>query len=198
MYSYICIDNPADLALWSSFLVSFYCLLRKANVAPKSLQSFDPVKELSRRKISILESENMALVYHNFSKTNQFMNRDSVVPLCSNRVKALDPVFHLKKLLGSDIPCDKPAFSFEINGKIDCVTYSKFTIRLKRLLDQAGYSPELYSGHSMRRGGCTLLFQQGCDPLIIQAIGDWSTDQYLKYCGLSLDQRMKAQLLTSS
>ena len=48
MYNYISIDNPADLALWSSFLVAFYCLFRKANVAPKSLSSFNPVKELSR------------------------------------------------------------------------------------------------------------------------------------------------------
>ena len=126
------------------------------------------------------------------------MNRDSVVPLVSNSIRALDPVFHLKKLFTSDIPSDKPAFSYLLNGKLECVSYDKFTVRLKRLLDQAGYSPELYSGHSMRRGGCTLLFQLGCDPLIIQAIGDWSTDQYLKYCGLSLEQRWKAQLLMSS
>ena len=197
LYNHIDINVPADLALWCSFLVAFYCLFRKANVAPKSLSKFNPVKELSRKKICILED--VALVYSNFSKTNQFMNRDSVTPLCTNSKKALDPLFHLKKLLSTDIPDDCPAFSYlDVKGTLQCITYDNFTVRLKQLLDVAGYSPGLYSGHSMRRGGCTLLFQLGCDPLVIQAIGDWSTDQYLKYCGLSLDQRWRAQLLMSS
>ena len=81
LYRLIDINIPSDLALWSSFLIAFYCLFRKANVAPKSLTNFDPVKELSRRKIVILEDENRALLYSNFSKTNQFMNRDAVIPL---------------------------------------------------------------------------------------------------------------------
>ena len=36
MYNYINVENPADLALWCSFLVAFYCLFRKASVVPKS------------------------------------------------------------------------------------------------------------------------------------------------------------------
>ena len=198
IYNYISIDNPADLALWCSFLVAFYCLFRKANVVPKSQSNFDPAKELSCGKITILEEENVALVYSNFSKTNQFMNRDAVIPLCENKVRALDPIFHLKKLMCQNIPSNNPAFSFIKGNKIECITYGNFTVQLKRLLDLAGYAPELYSGHSMRRGGCTLLFQLGCSPLIIQAIGDWRTDQYLKYCGLSFDQRWNAQLHMSS
>ena len=50
----------------------------------------------------------------------------------------------------------------------------------------------------MRRGGATLLFQLGCSPLVIQAVGDWRSDQFLKYCGLSLEQRLSAQRLMCS
>ena len=139
--------------------------------------------------------ENSALIYSNFSKTNQFLNREAVIPLCRHNNTALDPIFHLQKLFATDIPQDFPAFSFFENGTIKCITYTKFTSRLKELLEMAGYSPKLYSGHSLRRGGATLLFQLGCDPLIIQAIGDWRSNQFLKYCGLSLDQRLQAQLL---
>ena len=198
LYNYIDIENPADLATWSSFLVAFYCLFRKANVAPKTLSKFDPIKELSRQKVKILEEHGIVLIYNNFSKTNQFMNGEAVIPLCQNSVRALDPVYHLKRLFSCDLPPDLPAFSFLQNNVIKCVTYDQFTVRLKGLLDQAGYSPKLYSGHSMRRGGATLLFQLGADPLVIQAIGDWRTDQFLKYCGLSLDQRYHAQLLMCS
>ena len=126
------------------------------------------------------------------------MNRTIVIPLVRHSVQALDPIYHLKKLFSTDLPEDKPAFSFVENGRIKCITYDLFTKKLKSLLQLAGYSPELYSGHSFRRGGATLLFQLNCDPLIIQALGDWSSDQYLKYLGLSLDQRYVAQQLMVS
>ena len=51
LYNFIDVNVPADLALWSAFLLAFYCLFRKANVAPKNLQTFDPIKELSRKKL---------------------------------------------------------------------------------------------------------------------------------------------------
>ena len=47
LYKFIDIRKPLDLALWCSFLVSFYCLFRKANVVPKSLENFNAFKELS-------------------------------------------------------------------------------------------------------------------------------------------------------
>ena len=197
LYKFIDTNRPFDLALWSCFLVSFYCLYRKASVAPKSFESFDPTKELSRQKIMLLD-ENVALVYSNFSKTNQFMNRCAIIPLCKHSSRALDPIYHLYKLFSTDISPLAPAFSYVENNLIKCVTYSRFTSKLKELLSLAGYSPELYSGHSMRRGGATLLFQLGCDPLVIQAVGDWRSDQFLKYCGLSLEQRFFAQRLMCS
>ena len=126
------------------------------------------------------------------------MNRDAVFPLIKNSKRALDPVFHLKKLFSVDLPMESPAFSYVEHGRLKCITYDVFTKRLKTLLSLAGYAPELYSGHSMRRGESMLLFQMGCSPLLIQALGDWTSDQFLKYCGLSLEQRFSAQLLMSS
>ena len=179
IYQIIDINKPCDLALWCSFLVAFYCLFRKANVAPKSLTSFDPRKDLTRSKIVVFD--NSALIYSNFSKTNQFMNRDSVLPLCKHSVQGLDPIYHLRKLFDENPASpDSPAFSYTERNLQKFITYTQFSTRLKSLLDMAGYSPHLYSGHSMHRGGATLLFQKGCDPLLIQAVGDWRTDQFLK------------------
>ena len=197
LYQFLDVNPQADLALWCSFLTAFYCLFRKANVVPKSLDLFSAAKDLSRQKFKVLEDD-VILVYSSFSKTNQFMNRDIVIPLVKNVNPALDPISHLRKLFTFDIPADRPAFSFFDNGVLKCVTHQIFTQRLKSLLCLAGYSPHLYSGHSMRRGGATLLFQLGCSPILIQALGDWKTDQFLKYCGLSFDQRFSAQLLMCS
>ena len=141
LYKFIDIEKPADLALWCSYLVAFYCLFRKANVAPKSLATFDPHKELSRQKFIVLEDS--ALVFNNFSKNNQFMTRHSVLPLCKHDCKPLDPIFHLNNLFSTDIPSTHPAFSYIENGKIDRITYSKFTSKLKSLFSLAGYSSQL-------------------------------------------------------
>ena len=157
MYKFIDISKPSDLSLWCNFLVAFYCLFRKANVAPKSLSNFNSSKELSRRKFMILDDT--VLIYSNWSKTNQFMNRDSVYPLVRNCTIALDPVFHLKRLFQFEINHDSPAISYFKNGNLKCITYDFFTKRLKSLLTLSGYAPELYSGHSMRRGVLPLYFR---------------------------------------
>ena len=93
---------------------------------------------------------------------------------------------------------DLPAFSFTKDGKICCITYSIFTKRLKELLEVAGFAPHLFSGHSFRRGGTSFLFQLGCDPLVIQATGDWKSDSFLLYLGMTFEQRWHAQSLMTA
>ena len=150
LYTFIDIEKPEDLALWSSFLTAFYCLLRKSSVVPVSMAKYDPSKGLSRKKIRILSEKNVALVYINFSKTIQFGTRDIVIPMLGHQIRALDPVFHLKKLFGaSDISEDLPAFSWKQNT-VKTITYDSFTTKLKYLLNRAGYRAKDYAGHSFR------------------------------------------------
>ena len=117
MYSFVDTNLPKDLANWSSFLTSFYCMLRKASAVPKSLLSFNPAKELSRSKVN-LEGDT-ALILMNYSKTSQFGNKNVVIPLLRNPTQALDLVFHLKMLF-SRFPLESslPAFSYIEKGKI--------------------------------------------------------------------------------
>lgn len=186
LYTFIDIGKVNDLALWSAFLTAFYCLLRKSSVVPVSLAKFDPSKGLSRKKIKIVPSKNIALVYINFSKTIQFWTRDIVIPMVGHRIRALDPVFHLQRLFDtSDLPEHLPAFSYK-ETRIKTITYDTFTTRLKDLLTRAGYRAKDYAGHSFRytcrmfcsclmlngrRGGASHLHKLGADSLTIQASG---------------------------
>ena len=65
-------------------------------------------------------------------------------------------------------------------GAAKCVTQKSFNMRLKALLNAIGLDPDKWSGHSFRRGGASLLFRLGVDPLTIQACGDWSSDTFLR------------------
>ena len=199
MYAFLDTSIPKDLAIWSSFLTSFYCMLRKASAVPKSLAAFNPTKELARSKVDIQAGGDVVLVLMNYSKTEQFGNKNVVIPLLRNPVQALDPVHHLQELFNR-FPLDSslPAFSFMEGSKLKCITYDGFTKDLKRLLTSAGLKADSYSGHSFRRGGASYLYKLGADPLLIQASGDWATDCYTRYVFLSFDQRFHAQKMMTN
>ena len=194
MYRYIDTNSPEDRALWCAYLCSFYGLLRKANTVPESTK-FDPRKVLVRRNIRIDLANNMLYLYIGFGKTNQFGGRDTIIPIPGNSDPVLDPVRHLHSLFSnSHSEENSPAFSF---GGSRFITYSKFTLRLKDLLKRSGYNPDLYSGHSFRRGGASFLHSCGGTVLMVQSSGDWSSQCFTRYLYLSESERLRAQSLIS-
>ena len=167
-------------------------LYRKSSIAPTSLAKFNYQTGFSREKAVL--TNNVVLVYQNFSKTNQFMATSRVTPLLPSKVPALDPVLHYAKLtVENDVPSNYPAFSFIESNQVKCVTYSSFTKFLKMLLKEIGVDPSKWSGHSFRRGGASFLYRLGLDPLTIQACGDWSSDTFLRYLEISFDRLWSAQ-----
>ena len=195
MYRNIDINNPQDLAVWCCILVGFFGLLRKKNICPEDLNDLDPVKILTVRKVSVNKSAGIALLYINFAKTMQFGQRDLTIPLISNQSRALDPIFHLDLLFArTKAPLDYPAFSYRTSrGDLTFVSHKLFTQRLKRLLSLSGFSPEKFSGHSLRRGGATFLYKCGASILEIQACGDWASTVFTRYLFVGLEERLLSQ-----
>ena len=197
MYQHVNINHAKDLAHWTSFIFALRLLYRKSSIAPVSLAKFDCRTGLSREKARL--ETNVVLVYQNHSKTNQFMSTTRVIPLLPSSVRALDPVFHYCKLVNEHVvPQNYPAFSYIEAGVLRCVTHRSFTEYLKYLLVCIGVDPSKWSGHSFRRGGASLLYRLGSDPLTIQACGDWSSDTFLHYIEVSFHQLWAAQHTMSS
>ena len=85
-----------------------------------------------------------------------------------SQIKALDPVWHYSKLINeNNVSGIYPAFSYIENRNVKCVTYNSFTNYLKQLLIKIGVDPSRWSGHSFRRGGASLLYRLGLDPITI-------------------------------
>ena len=199
MYSYIDVDKPDELAIWCSILVGFFGLLRKKNLVPEDFLDMDPTKILTVGNFAIDKEKGIAFVYIPFSKTNQFGQRNLVIPLLKNNCKALDPIYHLDLLFSrAKADADRPAFSYRLKGQLKFVSYKIFTTKLKSLLSKAGLSPDQYSGHSLRRGGATFLYSCGASILQIQACGDWQSNVFTRYLFISLEQRLLSQQLMSS
>ena len=199
IYLFLDMTKPRDQALWASFLVAFFCMFRKKSLVPQTLQKFDPNLGLSRRKVALYQDQGIALVYANFSKTVQFCERDTVIPLLQIPGSNLCPIAALNNLFTHNVVSDDaPLFSYIESGQTKCITYTTFTTRLKHLLSLAGYCPDLYSGHSFRRGGASFLFTLGADPITIKFSGDWLSDSYLNYVAVDLNARIAAQTMMTS
>lgn len=195
MYQYINTNNKFDLAMWCGYLVAFYCLFRKANVVPKD-SAFDPSSILTRSDIEVDECGRRVLVYVNFSKTNQYMKEFHVIPVPANSDPALDLFRHMKLLFSQVNALETaPAFSY---SKTSFVNHKSYTVKLKALLTRAGLDPALYSGHSFRRGGASYLYSIGGTTLMVQTLGDWSSQVFTRYLHLSIDDRLEAQELIAT
>ena len=192
MFSHLNMSVIQDRALWCSFLLSFYGLLRKSNAVPKSA-TFSAKKVLTRRNISVDTVNNMVYVYLGHGKTNNFCTRDVIIPIPGNNDPAMDPVRHIQALFSRvQTNPESPAFTYA-PGQF--IKYTSFTSRLKELLKKAGVDPALYSGHSFRRGGATFLHSCGGTALMIQASGDWSSQCFTRYLYLSEGERLHSQSL---
>ena len=148
---------------------------------------------LKRSDIVVDEELQTVLVYVNFSKTNQYMQRSHVIPVPRNSDPALDLYSHIK-LLFTKVKAspDSPALSF---SKRQFINHRSFTEKLKTLIKKAGLDPALYSGHSFRRGGASYLYSVGGSTLMIQILGEWSSQIYTRYLSLSVEDRLEAQQL---
>ena len=192
MYRQLNISKKEDLALWCSYLVSFYCLFRKSSTVPKDTK-FDSSKILTRANIVIDSERKMIFISCGFSKTNQFRKRDMMIPIPSNEDPCLDLYRHMTKLFETvAAPPDAPAFTY---GQGKFIGYTQFTSRLKSVLRKAGLNPDLFSGHSFRRGGASYLYGIGGSTLMVQVLGDWASQIFTRYLYLSLDDRKAAQEL---
>ena len=124
------------------------------------------------------------------------MKQFHVIPIPANSDPALDLFRHLKKLYSLvDLHDSAPAFSYT---KTSFVNHRSYTVRLKTLLSKAGLDPSMYSGHSFRRGGASYLYSIGGTTLMVQVLGDWSSQVFTRYLHLSIDDRLEAQELIAT
>ena len=97
MYQYLDVKKHEDLALWCSYLLSFYCLFRKKNVFSESSEP-NCEKTLRRKHIRVDVDENIVYIYCNFSKTDQFGDHDLVIRIPANTNPCMDLVRYIDQL----------------------------------------------------------------------------------------------------
>ena len=124
LHSTIDFSNSLDLVFWTAALVAFFTFFRKSNLFPSSPSSFDPVRNLTRQDVQILQS--FALITVNWTKTIQFQERRLTIPIPRIPNSPLCPVSALERYYQS-VPVSAairhPLFTYVQCGTLHFMTY---------------------------------------------------------------------------
>ena len=190
----LCCHSHDDVTLWAAFLLAFYCTLRKDNLSVGKASAFNPRANLTCADLAIDSNSLRGAVTIKHAKCNRFFEKNHTIPLVGFGgtlcvVSALATMIH-------QVPCSrepsKPLFQITGSKGFTPMTHSFFVRGFKRLAKMAGYNPELYSGHSFRRGSATAAFRSGIDKELIKWQGDWASDAWERY--VELDESQKSAL----
>ena len=134
-----------DLVFWSAMTLAFRCLLRASNYC----QSRHCV-----RVKDFLYVEGGAIVRLVSSKTNQFAEYVSEIPVYRNSNSLLCPIRWISTMLQRhNASPDEPLFRILRKGKWVTMSSSWLNGKLKSVCDLKGVSP-----HGLRRGGATYIY----------------------------------------
>ena len=179
------LQNPWDGTFWAMCLVGFFLLLRKSNLVPVTLGGYDPSKQLARGDFEWLRDR--VLVTLSWTKTNQFGKKEvySLPRIPGSVLCPYSAVKHMFKL----VPGLGICFQQQDGNP---VTYNQFQGKLHTCLNLAGYWGDLFSSHSLRRGGTTFAFMCGVPTDLIKNLGGWSSDCYYRYLEFPLEAKAAA------
>ena len=191
LHSLLDMSCTVDLSFWAAVLTGFFGLLRKSSLLPKTANC-DFTMCLLRSDIVVMERDSFVLQIRK-SKTNQFGQRILQLPFSACVDNILCPVFAmLRHLAGSKMAPDVPLFSCLIVGKVFHMTHATFVSKLKKCLERLGYPSAAYSGHSLRRGGCSFCYEAGLNAVEIKLRGDWKSMAFERYLFVSREKQFES------
>ena len=151
---------------------------------PKSRSDFSSC--LLRSDVLVRLDSLLLKIQH--TKTVQFGQRVIIIPFVACDDALVCPVKNiLLHFTSSVLPPETPLFNFKIGERVFCITHTSFVDKLKALLVLCGLDSSKFSGHSFRRGGCTLCFQAGLSLIEIKCRGDWRSQAFERYIHVPTD-----------
>ncbi len=169
--------------------MAFFAFLRCGEF---TCDKFDPNVNLTRGSVSFINKGNSYLLTLKASKTDPF--RKGVTLSVSRVNKAFCPVKALDRYLGASRKWgsqEKQPLFITVEGLP--LSRSYFLRHLRIVLGAAGLDKEQFSGHSFRIGAATSASRAGIPDHLIQTLGRWSSDCYVRYIRVPLESIARAQ-----
>lgn len=189
--------DPLELVAWVAVLMGFHLLLRASNITAKTRLCFDPKENLTRKDFRM--HHGVMLVHIRWSKTLQYQERKLLIPVIPFVEEDISAIYWFNLMIET-IPAgpDSPAFAVptKTSGgvKLYPLSYNQLSRLLKKWTELAGLKKASFTSHCLRRGGATWLKKRKVEDSVIQAIGDWRTQTFLRYIDSALSTRLDAMI----
>ena len=96
IYGKVDLSSPVEVVAYVALLLGFYLFLRRSNLVSETGERFEPKEQLTRKDIWKLG--NLTVVDIKWNKTNQYRQRDLILPLIPAKSKIICPVFWVNVL----------------------------------------------------------------------------------------------------
>ena len=175
--------------MWAITVVGFFMFSRLSNLLP-STKNFDVAKQLKKSHVKV--ASDCVIINTSWSKVIQLQDRIVSTPLKAIPGSVICPKWSLVRACRLSKSSDSDhLFAYWSNGQVKVILQSEYISFLRKKLKKCGLNPQLYSGHSLRRGGATWAFRSGVPTELIKHHGDWASDSYMLYLDFTLGDKLK-------
>ena len=145
--------DQVELVAWVALLLGFYMFLRKSNLVPDTMDTFDSQQQFCRKDLNLLGLEKAMMVEIRWSKAIQYKQKILRLPVLPANNKAICPVFWVHYMVQS-IPAkaDDPVLTLRDGTKTLALSANQLIYRFRKWLLLIGEDPSIYTLHSLRRG----------------------------------------------
>ena len=177
----------------AAYLLSFFSFLRISNLVPHTLNSFDPVKHLSRADVFFAHPGAHILI--TWSKTLQAKNQARVLKIPHLGSSPLCPVQALKNLLLiTPAGRNKPLFQVKLRSNWVPLSDTRLRKHFKNIITALNLGQSSLTFHSFQRSGATMAFNSEVPIQDIQSHGTWTSDCVWSYITQNHDASDKVAL----
>ena len=181
--------DQVEMVAWTGLLLGFYMFLRRSNLVPETMETFNREQQFCRADLNLLGLDRAMMVEIRWSKTIQHKRKVLRLPVLPAKNKAICPVFWTHYMVNA-IPVGPmdPVLALKDGQRTLALSSNQLNYRFRKWLLLLGLEPSLFSLHSLR-GGATFAYQSDMEGEMIKLMGDWASDTYKRYIDVSMDKR---------
>ena len=182
--------DKVELIAWTTTLLGFYMFLWKSNLVPEAMDKFHPLHQFRQCDVSLLGPNKAMMCEVRWTKTLQ--NKEKVLrfPVIPADKLAICPVYWTYRMI-QEKPgtAEELLFLIRTPSNVLCLSANQLIYRIRKWLKLIGEQDQLYSLHSLCRGGATFTYQSDLEAEMIKLLGGWASDCYKRYIDVSMDKR---------
>ena len=123
------------MVAWTATLLGFYMFMRKSNLVPSTMDTYNINEQFCRADINITDTNSAMMMEVRWSKTLQFKQKVLRFPVLPAKDKIICPVFWAHHMINRiRVGPTDPAFALKIKDQVVALSANQLIYRLRKCL----------------------------------------------------------------